>query len=266
VARPPLALPALVLAGALALAGCRDDTVRVAFRPRPGDRSAYRIEVHATTLTSVDGEPPRRAVTDSVFEARQVVVATGRAGTTVEVHLRERGGRTLTFLVSLDRAAQLTEVQRIEGLPAGALGDLGLSEIFPPAVAGPPDRRLGPGDRWAIDEPVQVGESPAARLVGHGRLVELGVVAGHKVAKVENEYRLPVRGPAGEANGRLRLDGWQATRASGAYAVADGAVVSAEARTSGTFRLTVLPPEGTLGAPVPGTLTVDVRSVTRRAD
>jgi hypothetical protein len=33
-----------------------------------------------------------------------------------------------------DRAAQLTAVESVEGIPAEALGSLGLSEIFPAAA------------------------------------------------------------------------------------------------------------------------------------
>ena len=248
----------------MVLSGCRDDTVRIAFRPSRGDRYAYRIEVRATTATRVGGERPRRSVADTVFEARHAVTDAGPSGTTAEVHLRERGGRALTFSVRLDRAAQLTEVQRIEGLPAEALGDLGLSEIFPAAVTGPPDRPLAPGQRWSIDEPVRVEGARPSRLVGRGRLVELGVIDGRHVATVEQDYRLPVRRRTAEGSTRVHLDGWQATRASGAYAVDDGAVVSAEAFTRGSYRLTVHPPEGSPGQAVTGTLVVEVRSTTRR--
>jgi hypothetical protein len=248
------------------LAGCRDNTVGIAFRPAPGDRYAYRIEVHATTVARLGAEPPRRSVADTVFEARHAVIDAGPSGTTAEVHLRERGGRALTFSVRLDRAAQLTEVQRIEGLPAEALGDLGLSEIFPAAVTGPPERRLAPGERWSIDEPVRVDAAGPTRLVGSGRLVELGLDDRRRVAKVEQDYRFPVRRRTEEGSTRLHLEGWQATRASGTYAVDDGAVVSGQARTRGTYRLTVLPPDGSPGEPVTGTLMVEVRSTTRRVE
>ncbi len=261
---PSFALRALVVAAAVLVAGCRDDTVRVGFRPDRGDRFAYRIAVHAATVAQLEGEPPRRSVVETVFDARHAVVDTGPSGTTVEVRLRERGGRLLTFSVRLDRSGQLTEVRHIEGLPADALGELGLSEIFPAAVAGPPDRPLAPGARWSLDETVQIGGPPPVRLTGRGRLAELGVLDGRRVARVENDYRLPVRRRGGEGGRRLDLDGWQDTRARAAYAVDDGAVVWAEAHTTGTYRLTVLPPEGSTVAPVPATLAVEVRSTTRR--
>lgn len=258
-----------ILAAVLALlatvaGGCRPDAVRVAFRPEPGARYVYRIEVDAVAVTTVGSEPPRRTVADDVFEADHAVLATGRRTSTVQVRLRPPEGRPVTFVVRLDRAAQLTEVQRVEGLPASVLGELGLSEIFPPAAAAPPDRPLSPGQRWRVDVPVQLSSPDRSRLVGEGRLVGLGVVEGRDVATVATAYRLPVRRSTGEGGARLLLDGSMATRARGTYALSDGAVVSTTATTTGRYRLTVYPPEGTAGAPLSGTLDVEVHSKTRR--
>ena len=254
-----LAVAALTLAS-----GCREETVQLGFRPRPGDRYEYRIEVRAESTATLGTEPPRRSVADDVFEARQSVLDVDPQGSRVEVHVRRAGGERRTFVARLDRAAQLVEVQRIEGLPASALGGLGLSEVFPTAAGAPPDRPLAPGDRWSIDEPLRFATAEPSRIVGRGRLAELGVVAGRPVARVESSYRLPVRRSSEEARGRLLIEGSQGTRATVAYDVEDGAVETVTARTIGDYRLTLLPPEGVAGAPVPGRLTVDVRSVTHR--
>jgi hypothetical protein len=169
------------------------------------------------------------------------------------------------FEVRFDRGGQPTEVQRIEGLPAGALGDLGLSEIFPAAAAAPPDRPLSPGDRWDLDQPLaEDGAGSQARLAGTGRLVSLHHAGGRPLAEVESSYRTPVRRTAEDTGGRLALDGSQSTRADVAYDLDDDVVHSVEARTRGRYRITLLPPTGVQGAPVPGTLVVDVDSTTRR--
>lgn len=246
------------------LAGCREGTVRLSYRPEPGRRYTYRITVRATTVTTVADEAPRRSTTETVFVSTQRVLAVDPSGGRVEVRVQERGGAAQTFIVSLDRAAQLAEVQSIEGLPAQALGELGLSEIFPAAAAAPPDRPLAPGQRWEIDTAVQLVQAPRARLRGNGRLVALSRVDGIDVARVESSYSLPVRGTAAPTDNGLTLDGNQSTSAQVTYSIDDGAVLSAKARTTGSFDVTLFPPPGTPGSPVPGTVSVVVSSTTER--
>lgn len=245
-------------------AACRADTVRLSLQPAPGERSAYRIDVRAVSVTTIGDGAPRRTVADAVLQARHRVLESGPAGSRVEVQLREEGSGSSTFVVRFDRAAQPIEVQRVEGLPAGALGDLGLSEIFPAAAAAPPDRPLSPGDRWAIDEPVRLASPGPGRLVGEGRLVSLAAAGGRRLAQVSSSYRLPVRRTEEETSGRLRMEGALATVARVAYDLDDEVVQSVRARTRGTYRVTLLPPPGVPGAPVPGTLVVEVDSTSRR--
>jgi hypothetical protein len=246
-------LSLLVVAALLALVGgaCRDGTVRVAFRPVTGAEYTYRVTVTADLVTRLGEEAPRHATEEDVFVARHKVLSSSRTGSTVEVLLEAEGEDPRTFVVRLDRAGQLAEVQRIEGIPADVLGGLGLSEVFPAAAAAPPDRPLAPGDRWDLD---------FDRLRGTGRLTALGMVGGRKLATVKSDYVLPVT----QVADRLRFDGSQRTRATSTHDLDDGALERVEAETSGTFALELLPPEGTPGPVVPGTLEVDVRSVTTR--
>ena len=256
-----LALAAVALTSA---AACQDNTVRLSYQPEPGDRYAYRIEVEAVSTSTLAEQAPRRTQSTTVFEAEHSVLEASPSGSRVQVRLNEEGGLPRTFVVRLDRAAQLAEVQSIEGLPASALSGLGLSEIFPAAAAAPPDRSLSPGSRWAIDEPVQVASPEASRLVGWGRLARLGVVGGREVATVESSYNLPVRRTAQERRNQLTLSGAQDTNASTSYDLEDGSVVRVDARTHGAYDIVLLPPEDTPGTPIPGKLEVEVRSITRR--
>ena len=251
---------ALVLVGT----ACREDTVRLSFKPPPGSLYSYRVEVEAEAVARVGNEAPRRTETTNVFEAQQSVLDADASGTRVQVRLSELGGLPRSFVVRLDRAAQLAEVQSIEGLPASALGGLGLSEIFPAAAGAPPDRPLAPGSRWAIDEPVQLASPETSRLVGEGRLAKLGLIDGREVATVTSTYRLPVNRTTQESRSTVELSGSQDTNASTTYDLQDGSVVAVEAQTNGNYGVMLLPPAGTLGTPIPGTLTVHVRSVTRR--
>lgn len=251
------------MVAASTLSACRPDGVHLAFHPRPGARYAYRVEVHAEVVTRIgaDGEE-RRRVDDDVLFADHMVLAAGGRGTRVEVRLRGEGQPTRTFVVRLDRAAQLAEVQTIEGLPASALGTLGLSEIFPAAAGAPPDRLLAPGERWRIDEPVTLPGASRSRLRGEGRLVELGVVDGRDVARVDSSFRLPVSRTSDEDQGRIELTGEQIVRSRFTSGVADGAVETVETETTGRYRLSLVPTGSTTA--VPGELVVVVRSVTKR--
>jgi hypothetical protein len=257
----------IVFAAALALTtlatACRPDGVRLAFRPRRGAHYSYRVEVHAEVVTRIGDEPAQTRTDDDVLFADHVVRSAGARSSLVEVRLHGKDQPSRTFVVRLDRAAQLAEVQTIEGLPASALGTLGLSEIFPAAAGAPPDRRLSPGERWRIDEPVSLPGATRSTLAGTGRLVELGVVGGRDVARVEDAFRLAVHRASDEQQGRIVLSGDELVHSVSTTDVADGAVEQVETQTQGTFHLTLIP-RGSTGPAVPGELTVTVRSVTKR--
>ncbi|MDQ1375062.1 MAG: hypothetical protein QOJ09_2400, partial [Actinomycetota bacterium] len=237
-------------------------TVRLSFRPRAGATYAYRVEVESVTVTAVQGAQSRRVADHFVLRADHAVLAAGTDSSRVRVRLAGPNLGARTFEVRLDRAGQLAEVQRIEDLPASALGSLGLTEIFPAAAGAPPDRPLSPGERWVVDEPVSLPGQPHTRLRGSGRLTELGVVRGEKVARVESTFRLAVRGNTQLDQGSFALDGSQSTTATATHRLVDGAVQEVRAVTRGSYRLTLLPPAGTAGPAIPGTLTIEVRSHT----
>jgi hypothetical protein len=240
-------------------AACGSGTVRIAYNPPPGTRTAYRVTVHATTVTRVQGQPARQTSDDEALTATHEVLSSGPDGSRVRVTLVAEGGQPRTYVVRLDRAAQLAEVQLVEGVPASALGDLGLSEIFPAAAGAPPTRPLSPGERWAIDQSLPLGGTPV-RLTGGGRLVSLGVISGWKVDTLETHYRLPVDRTTDAA----RLIGTQSTVTSATRRLVDGTIDHETATTTASYQLLLLPPAGTRGPSIPGTLDVTITSDTRR--
>ena len=258
------ALAALVALVALAsLAGCEDDTVLLTFRPEVGSTYTYEVEVDSVVTRTLEGEQPSVREEEAVFEARHKVLDAGRDGVRVEVVLQRTGSASRTFVVRYDRAAQLQAVESIEGIEAEALGELGLSEIFPAAAGAPPDHRLRPGDRWTIDDAVGLpGATGPARLSGSGRLTELGVVDGADVATVVTRTELPIESAAGGQ----QLAGSQVTESTTRHDLSDGSVVDSSSVTHSQFDVVISPPEGRTGAPVTGTLSVEVRSTTRRTD
>jgi hypothetical protein len=248
----------------LLLGACKPGAVRVDFRPRSGSTYTYAIDVKAATTTAIDGRAPTVSTSDEHLEARHVVQAIEGGGVVVDVKVTGSNAPERTFEVTLDRAASLVEVQRIEDIPASVLGDLGLSEVFPAAAGAPPDRRLRPGARWTIDEPVTLPGIQTVRLTGSGRLVELGVVDGRQVATIKSTYHLPVRQTSQGAEGVVTLDGTQSTQTTATHALKDGAVESVRARTTGRFAMTLAPPPGQAGPELKGHLDLEVESTTRR--
>ena len=253
-----------MLAPLLLLSACAPGTVQIAFSPEEGATYGYEIEVESSTTTLVEGQDPSHSSNSFTLEARHEVGRTDSDGTEVRVRLRSGGNEPRQLLVRLDRAAQLTEVIQVEGLPAEVLGELGLSEIFPAAVGAPPVGPLRPGATWQVDEPVQIPGSPRTRLMGTGRLEALDVMDGREVAVVRSSYSLPISRTSDGSTSSQTIEGTQTTRSRTTYDLADGSVVASQAASVGRFILELRPPGENLGPQLSGSLEVRVSSVTRR--
>lgn len=254
----------VAVAGLALLSACAPGTVEIAFSPEEGAVYGYVIEVESETTTQVTGQETRHSSNTFTLRAKHEVQSTDDEGSEVRVTLEAAGGDPRQLLVRLDRAAQLTEVVQVEGLPAEVLGELGLSEIFPAAVGAPPEGPLRPGTTWEVDDPVQITGSPRVRLAGVGRLESLDVINGEDVAIVRNSYRLPVSRTSEDASSSQTIKGQQTTRSRTTYDLEDGSVVSGEAESLGRFSLELRPPGSDIGPSLAGSLEVRVRSVTRR--
>ena len=254
----------LLAAAMLFLVGCRPDTVRVTFDPPAGTIYQYDVHVDAVTTTSLGDNPRRSSTDDFVVHTQHLVVSADRSGTVLEVKLAIPGVGNRTFTAVFDRGAQLSRIESIEGVPAEALGQLGLSEILPGAAGAPPRRPLAPGDRWSINSRADLLGGPGSRLRGEGRLVELGVVRGRDVATIESHYNLPVTRTTTSGDGTIDLTGTQTTVVRIVRTLKDGAVESARATTTARYKVRLTPPPGSQGAPVDGHLTVELHSTTSR--
>lgn len=250
---------------ALVTTGCRDDHVTIAYQPPNGATFAYAIHVVSSTTTALPDRTVTRAPDVADLIARQRILDASDNTTRVAVTLSRVGIGERTFVMRFDRAAQLTAVESVEGIPAEALGSLGLSEIFPAAAGAPPDRPLRPGDHWAIDDQVQLaGMDAPARLTGTGHLVQLGVIDGHDTATVSSATTLPLTSTSTTSEGVQTLTGTQTTTITVVYDLADGSVRHSTAATTGHFDVVLGPPAGQPGTPIKGSLTVELRSEIRR--
>jgi hypothetical protein len=262
---PRFAIALVVTLAALGFTGCRTDEVTLAFQPAQGTTYAYATTVDSTTHTELPGTTPADQVDHATITSREHVLEVNRGSARVEVVLERPGTGQRTYVMRFDRAAQLTKVETVEGIPVAALGDVGLDEIFPPAAGAPPDHPLRQGDRWDIDDMVQLDATDApVHLTGTGQLLQLGVVDGRRTATVHSTTSLPVRTLSSTATSTQALDGEQITELTVTYDLADGAVAHVAAVTTARYTLTISPPAGQNGTPIVGSLTVIVRSETTR--
>jgi hypothetical protein len=247
-------------------AACDDPAITLTYRPAVGTRTSYELHVDTSTTTRLEGQPTSARSDSFVLQSDQRVQSVRHGSDTrVRVRLTGEGQRVRNYVVRLDRAGQLATVETVEGVPSSStLGNLGISELLPSAAGALPRRALRPGDRWSISQSLRIGDEPAGRLVGRGRLTSLGVSGGVKEAIVDTEVALPVdRTTTGETGETIHLVGSVRTVMTVTQRVRDGVVLAAKARSVGRYDVTLLPPSKNGGPPVRGTLTVIVSSTTR---
>jgi hypothetical protein len=255
-----LLLPA-VAAGTLT--ACEKESVNVGFRPEAGASYRYEIKVQSVTTTVLGDEAPDRAVDEVTLESRDTVLAAGPEEVRVQVVLHRAGSPDRTFLVRFDRGHQLAGVDLVDGLPPEVLGPVGLPAFMPAAATAPPDRPLTPGEKWKIDATHGVpGATTGVRLEGTGRLVKVTTMGGRKVAAIKAETHVPLSSTTQLAGATATISGTERTESTANRSLADGVVEEATSVTRGTYDL-VLSPAGS-GAPVRGTMSVEIRAQTRR--
>ncbi|HEX2048096.1 MAG TPA: hypothetical protein VHF27_10040 [Acidimicrobiales bacterium] len=256
-----LLLPAVASAG---LAACKEESVHVGFRPEAGASYRYEIKVQSVTTTVLGDEAPERSVDEVTLESRDTVLAAGPEEIKVEVQLRRAGSPDRTFRVRFDRGARLAGVDEVDGLPPEVLGSVGFPEFLPAASTAPPDRPLSPGEKWNIDATWNLPGAQSARLEGTGRLVKVTTAGGRKVASIKAETSVPLSATSRVGNAVVTISGTETTESTAARTLTDGAVQEASAVTRGDYRLTLSPESGGGAAAMTGTMSVEIRSQTRR--
>lgn len=257
---PMLLLPALAAGG---LTACEKEAVHVGFRPEAGASYRYEIKVQSVTTTLLGDEAPDRSVDEVTLESRDTVLSAAPGEVKVQVQLRRAGSPDRTFLVRFDRGAQLAGVDAVDGLPPAVLGPVGFPEFLPAAATAPPDRALSPGETWKIDATPTLPGAAAVRLEGSGKLVKVTSAGGRKVASIKAETRLPLSSTSRVGEATVTISGTETTESTATRALADGVVQEANSVTRGTYNLLLSPRPGG-GLPVTGTMSVEIRSQTKR--
>ncbi|MEA2702979.1 MAG: hypothetical protein QOD63_924 [Actinomycetota bacterium] len=252
-----------LFAGAGLSACSSHDKVEVSFRPAVGAVYRYEVKVHSVTTTTIGSDAPERTVDDAVMEATDTVLASSPEEVRVQVQLRRPGSPDRTFVVRFDRAAQLSGVEAVDGLPPAVLGQAAFPEFLPAAATAPPKQMLSPGEKWKIDVKPTLPGGVTAHLQGTGKLVRLTSAGGQKAASMRSETRLPLVSSSKLGDITVGLEGVEVTEATSTRSLSDGAVHDASATTRGTYQLTLTGP-GDNALPVTGTSVVDVRSETHR--
>lgn len=257
-----LLLPALTTG---ALTACdKESSVHVGFRPEAGATYRYEIKVQSTTTTVLGDDEPERSVDEVTLESRDTVLSAAPEEVRVQVLLLRAGSPDRTFQVRFDRAAQLAGVDAVDGLPPAVLGPVGLPEFLPAAATAPPDRPLSPGDTWKIDASPSLAGAAPVRLEGSGRLVKVTTSGGRKVASIKAETRVPLSSTSQVAGATVTISGMETTESTATRALADGVVEEASSVTKGSYKLSLSQQAGAGSSPVTGTMTVEIRSQTRR--
>jgi len=241
--------------GALALVGCRPDTVTLGFAPEVGDTYRYRYDIDLVLTRTVEGGPPDVTELRSTLTSAQEVLGIGPEGVLVEVALRSEASAPTTAVVLLDRAGSLQAIEEVEGLPAEAAGLSPVATVLASGATEPPERPLSPGDRWTI-----AGDD----VLGEGRLVRLGVVDGQEVAVLTTSLVQAVDDAVVAGNSAVALEGELRSSTSTTFDLIDGAVREGSTTATGRVDLEVSPPPGTAGPAVPAAITYELRIRTVR--
>ena len=256
-----LLLPA-VAAGTLT--ACEKESVHVGFRPEAGASYRYEIKVQSVTTTVLGDEAPERAVDEVTLESLDTVLAAAPEEVRVQVVLRRAGSPDRTFHVRFDRGHQLAGVDLVDGLPPEVLGPVGLPAFMPAAATAPPDRALSPGEKWKIDAtPTLPGGGAPVRLEGTGRLAKVTTMGGRKVAAIKAETSVPLSSTTQLGGSTATISGTERTESTANRSLTDGVVEEASSVTRGSYNLVLSPAAGS-GAPVRGTMSVEIKAQTRR--
>lgn len=255
----------LACLAALIAAGCNDtERVDLVFRAAPGSHANYSIVVDAEVVTQLAG--PAETTRERIeFTADQLVLTRSADEAALHITMTKGDERPRVFEVRLDPRGGLAEVDRVEGLPVEALGELGPSRLILLASGLLPGRPLQVGGAWDIERDLELPEG-SGRLTGEGRLENLRIEEGVDLARIRAVTSLPVERELELPRGKVRLAGTEHTTATLDYGVADGTVHRAHSVTKGRFTLVVLPPGGETLPPVEGELRVRVESRTSRTD
>ena len=197
------------------------------------------------------------------MEATETVLSSSPEEVRVQVQLRRPGSPDRTFVVRFDRAAQLSGVEMVDGLPPAVLGQSAFPEFLPAAATAPPKKMLAPGrsGRSTSSPPCRAASPPTSRARASW--------CGSPVREARRRRRCgprpgcPWSAPASWASVTVALEGVEVTEATSTRSLSDGAIHDATSITKGTFQLTLTGP-GDNALPVTGTSSVEVRSETRR--
>lgn len=241
------------LVASLGVAGCRESTVDLGFRPEPGAAYSYRYEIHAVVTRSLAGEDDEVSELDTVLLVDQEVLERTADGARVQVEIRRDGQAAVSAVALLDRAGSLQGIDAIDGFAVDPL----LTGAPVSAPAGLPAGRLRPGERWTID-----GRTTSVT----GRLQRLGVIQGEDVAVVQGTSTDEIDEDVAIGGSATTLRGGIRAASTTTYDLDDGAIRESSTSSRGTLDVLIAPPEGVTAEPVDGTISYEIEVQVIRVD
>lgn len=234
-------LTLMVLVGSTALGACREHRVAVSFDPEVGDVFRYRYELTATLTRELDGQEPAVTTIDTELTVHQRVMARTGDGARVRIDVERAGGARSTVVAVVDRAGSLEGIELVQGVDAAVFGIGDPQGLAADPAERLPDRPLGPGDRWTVED---------GSRQGHARVERLGTEDDRAVIHVRTSTVEPLA--------QDTTDGEVRAGSLTTYDLADGAVRTGRAWSHGVLEALVEPPDDVVADAVRATVRYDV--------
>lgn len=228
--------------------------VQFRYKFKPGSKTTYRVMIAAGALAQTPLTPETMKMQFSMdMQTIQKVVGVSRSGvadlvwtnTSATMKMTAMGKTSsnkippeVSRLKLTDRGKLLSYKTKPNGEPAATEAPVGFDQADPMrALAGLnfPDRDLQPGDTWATESKVDLGNGQSMVMKIASRFVALVDYKGRKCAKITTAFEMPM--DPGEMNGRAedmsvkgqgKVAGQMMTlfdNAAGREVYADGAVI-----------------------------------------
>ncbi|MDQ4005564.1 MAG: hypothetical protein M3135_04585 [Actinomycetota bacterium] len=256
----------------LLLAACASDRVPLSYQLESGRRLEHRLTLRAEITRSLQGQTREQRVVATFLAAQEVTTPLPEGGADATFSLTPESlmvdgrpvdpGPEQEFVVQLGPDGRVVAIAEAGGQPGEALGPVGLERLLPrlrPVLPGAPVR---PGDSWRSDTRF-VDETGRFSLEARSRLLQLGIVEGHRAALVRTTYESPVDRQEVFANAVADLQGTD-VGAQRAWFALDGFLIEATGDSVGSYKVAFTPPGGEAElTPVAATLVVRLHSELR---
>lgn len=249
-------------------AGCRPDTLDLAYGFESGSVLRYRLHATATASWDIGGQGRGGyEITYEVVEAVGPLVDGGAevsvAMTPLDIQsqgLPAPGPEERTFTLEVGPGGEVRRIIEVDGVSAQDVdpNDLAFIGTYRPPL---PLEPVTLHDTWSSEQQVSVGRL-FQEVRNLGRLERLGLEGKRKVARLSYAGEGPIRWATTLPQGRADLRGRAATTSEARFDIEEGALRGARSTTSADFEVAVVETGG--GGSLTGRLHLDLDLVLER--